>query len=210
MKIEKILSGLRQTQDTTKEASAPLTLVSPPAADKTASDAPRDALVGALSTALAAAPLSEKTASDKNAGPVADVMKVAEELAATEQEANIKHAQVMGAAFADSFVARLGQWQTKAAELLTTPAPAAPAAPAPASANTPPTYAKFAHENPGIIAQTQQLGYDQTKAALEKQANEAQVAGFNDAVNAIHKAASFEFIKGAHVMSQVLDTALKG
>lgn len=203
MKIEKILSGLRQTQDTTKEAAAaPLANVS---TDKTAAaaDAPRETLVGALNTALAAAPSNEKTANDKG-GPVADVMKVAEELAATEQEANIKHAQVMGAAFADAFVSRLGTWQTKAAELnAQAPTVHTPAAPV----VTP--FGKFAAENPAIVAQTQQLGYEQTKAALEKQSNEAYVAGHNDAVTAIHKTASLEFIKGAHTMSKVLDAAIR-
>lgn len=202
MKIEKILSGLRQTQDTTKEASA-LASTPAPVAEKTAGDTPRDALVGAMNAALAAAPAVVKTAGEKS-NPVADVMKVAEELAATEQEANIKHAQVMGAAFADAFVARLGRWETKAAEL-NAQAPNAPATPAAGS-----TFAKVAQENPGLIAQAQGLGYQQTKAALEKQANDAYVAGFNDTVELIHKTASVEFIKGAQVMSKVLDAALQG
>lgn len=201
MKIEKILSGLRQTQDTTKEASAS---ASAPASltEKSAGDTPRDALVGAMNAALAVAPsATEKIASEKS-DPVNDVMKVAAELAATEQEANIKHAQVMGAAFADAFVARLGQWETKAAAL-NAQAPAAPAAPTS-------TFAKVAQENPALITQAQTLGYQQTKAALDKQATDAYEAGFNDTVTLIHKTASVEFIKGAQVMGLVLDAATQG
>lgn len=198
MKIEKILSGLRQTQDTTKEASVAAAPAAAPAT-KVASESPRDSLLGAMNAALSAAPSSQKVANEKTS-PVADVMKVAEELAASEQEANIKHAQVMGAAFADAFVARLNVWNVKAAELNAQ----APQPPAAAS------YAKIAHEDPALVAQAQSLGYSQTKAALEKQAEDAYAAGFNDTVELIHKTASVEFIKGASVMSKVLDAALRG
>jgi len=190
MKIDKILSGIRQSQEATKEASD-ATVASAAPATKTA--APRDGLVGALSDALAAAPAT-KTASAKTS-PVDDVMKVAADMAATEQDAQVKQAQVMGAAFADAFVARLGQWQTKAAEL-NAQAPAVPAGT---------NYAKLAAENPGMVAQAQNMGYAETKAALEKQAADEQVRGYNDTVEAIYKTASFEFLKGAAVMSDVLD-----
>jgi hypothetical protein len=195
MKIDRILSGLRQTQDTTKEAAVSAVA---PSTEKVAAEAPRDALVSALNSALTAAPSAEKTASAK-ANPVADVMKVAEELAATEQEANIKHAQVMGAAFADAFVSRMGVWQAKAAELNQQPVVASPS-----------NFGKLAQENPALLTQAQNLGYQQTKAALDKQANDAYVAGFNDTVNAIHKTASDEFVKGAQVMNLVLNAAIQG
>lgn len=192
MKIDKILSGIRQSQETTKEASEQ---AAPPASlDKTA--APRDALVGALNTALS----TDKVASEKTS-PVTDVMKVAEEMAGIEHEVRIKEAQVMGAALADAFVARLGKWQTKAAELNATATPAPVAAPVPASTS----YGKVAAENPGLVNQAQQLGYDQTKAALEKQSDESYVQGFNDTVSKIHKTAAHEFLKGAAIMSHLLD-----
>jgi hypothetical protein len=188
MKIDKILSGIRQSQDTTKEASEHA--ASP--ASKTASSS--DALVGALNAALTAAP-AVKTASEASS-PVADVMKVAAEIAAVEQGAQVKQAQVMGAAFADAFVARLGVWQTKAAELNQS---------APAQAAAPTNFAKVASENPGLIAQAQNMGYAETKEALEKEAEAQRVQGFNDTTAAIHKTASIEFLKGAAVMSNVLD-----
>lgn len=180
MKIDRILSGLRQTQDTTKEAS----VASAPKAPT--HDSSRDALVGALNDALA----TDKVASEA-ASPVADVMKVAEELAGVEQDARIKEAQVMGAAFADAFVARLGVWQAKAAELNQ-------AEPAKLAADS------------EMLAQAQHLGYAQTKEALEEQAKVAYAQGYNDTVGAIHQAASNEFLKGAAVMSYVLDAVRQG
>lgn len=176
MKIDKILSGLRQTQEVTKEASASPVAVNAPAA---ASDSPRSALVNALNDALS----TEKVASEKSS-PVADVMKVAEELASAEHDARIKEAQVMGAAFADAFVARLNVWQTKAAELNQT--------------------------DPGLLSQAQHMGYAQTKEALEEQAKVAYNQGYNDTVQAIHGAATNEFMKGAAVMGLVLDAVSQG
>lgn len=196
MKIDKILSGIRQSQETTKEASE--NAVSSATTPKVASSS--DALVGALNTALAASSPSAKTASEKTS-PVADVMKVAEEIAAVEQDAQVKQAQVMGAAFADAFVARLGAWQTKAAELNQS----APTQPTPGQPAAPSNFAKMASENPGLIAQAQTMGYTETKAALDKEAEAQRIQGFNDTTAAIHKTASIEFLKGAAVMSNVLD-----
>jgi hypothetical protein len=184
MKIDKILSGLRQTQDTTKEASA----APVPAVKAAAADSPRDALVGALNDALT----SDKVASEKSS-PVSDVMKVAEEMAGIEHDARVKEAQVMGAAFADAFVARLGVWQSKAAEL-----------------NQSAQFGKVASADAGMLAQAQHMGYSQTKEALEQQAKVAYEQGYNDTVNAIHEAASGEFLKGAAVMSLVLDAVRQG
>lgn len=183
MKIDKILSGLRQTQETTKEASA-----APVPAVKAAADSPRDALVGALNDALT----TDKVASEKSS-PVADVMKVAEEMAGVEHDARVKEAQVMGAAFADAFVARLGVWQSKAAEL-----------------NQSSQFGKVASADAGMLAQAQHMGYAQTKEALEEQAKVAYNQGYNDTVNAIHEAASGEFLKGAAVMNLVLDAVRQG
>lgn len=195
MKIDKILSGIRQSQETSKEASDRSTSASAPVTKVAeTTTAPRDALVGALNEALS----TQKMASDARS-PVSDVMKVAEEMAGVEHDARVKEAQVMGAAFADAFVARLGQWQEKAASLNTQPVAAATS-----------TFDKLAYENPGLVAQASGLGYSQTKAALDKQADDAHAAGFNDTVVAIHKTASVEFLKGAAIMSNVLDAAIQG
>lgn len=185
MKIDKILSGLRQTQDTTKEASA--AAVSPAKSAATA-DAPRGALVDALNDALSTSKVAHETSN-----PVSDVMKIAEEMAGIEKDVRIKEAQVMGAAFADAFVARLGVWQAKAAEL-----------------NQSAEFGKVASADAGLLAQAQHMGYAQTKEALEEQAKLAYNQGYNDTVSAIHQAASDEFLKGAAVMGHVLDLVRQG
>lgn len=192
MKIDSILSGIRQSQETAKTASENAAAPSQASAKVAASS---NGLMDALNTALNAAPASVKTAGVAST-PVNDVMKVAEEIAATEQDAQVKQAQVMGAAFADAFVARLGAWQSKAAELNTQ-------MPSDALAGMP-SYGKFASENSGLVSQSQRVGYAQTQQALEKQANDAYVDGFNDTTTAIHKTASIEFLKGAAMMRNVL------
>ncbi len=191
MKIDSVLAGIRQSQniasaDGTKTASA-----SPgaPNAAPEAHAAPREALMSALNGALS----TEKVANDK-ANPVSDVMKIANDLAGVEQDARVKEAQVMGAAFADAFVARLGAWQKTAGELVQQGG----------SQNAAQPYAKLAQENPGLLQQAQGLGYADTRAQLEKQAQDAHAQGFNDTVQLIAKTASDEFIKGAAMMNNVL------
>lgn len=184
MKIDKILSGLRQTQDTTKEASAAPAVSAKPAVS---ADSPRGSLVDALNDALSTSKVANETAN-----PVSDVMKIAEEMAGLEQDVRVKEAQVMGAAFADAFVARLGVWQSKAAELNQS------------------EFGKVASADAGLLAQAQHMGYAQTKEALEEQAKLAYNQGYDDTVNAIHKVASEEFLKGAAVMGHVLDIVRQG
>jgi hypothetical protein len=197
MQIDKILSGIRQSQETTKEAS----VVTSTSTAGSEARAPRDALVSALNAALETP--SIKTASEASS-PVTDIMKVAEEMAGIEQEAQVKQAEVLGAAFADSFVARLGAWQEKAAQLNAQSGQPVQYQEYAQAAG----YGKFAAENPGLMGQAQNIGYTETKAALEKQANDAYVEGFNDTVDAIHKTASEEFLKGAAIMSNVLDAVM--
>lgn len=186
MKIERILAGIREAQSTEKKASETAPATS--SAEKTSSSSP--ALLSALNDALAGA---EKTASvATEASPVDDVMKVAADLARMEKEAAEKEARTLGTAFADAAVARLEEWNKAAAELMASqPAPAAP-------------FGKFASENPDLVKQAAQLGYEQAKAELEKQAAESYTQGYNDTVEQIHKVASAEFLKGAAATSDLL------
>lgn len=188
MKIEKILAGIRESQSAEKTASEKP--ASAPVSEKTA--APRAQLVSALNDALNASG-NEKVASEGN--PVSDVMKIASEVAATEKEAAIKEAQLLGAAFADAAVARLAEWNKTAAALPQ----------APAQTTAPAAFGKFASENPELVKQAHQMGYEQARAELEKRANDVYVQGYNDTVTKIHKTAAFEFYKAAAVTSQILD-----
>jgi hypothetical protein len=127
-------------------------------------------------------------------------MKVAEELASAEKEAAEKEARLLGAAFADAAVARLGEWNKVAAQMV---------ANIPAVADTS-DFGKFAQQNPELVKQAAQIGYDAAKADLEKQAEASYVQGYNDTVEAIHKTASLEFLKAAAVTAQIVQASVNG
>jgi hypothetical protein len=189
MQIDKILAGIRETQNTSKTAAEK-------PAEKTASTtAPHAALDKAMQDAVA---VTEKTAAEKQSpGPVDDVMKIASDLASAEKEAMVKEAQMLGAAWADAAISRINAWR----EATKTAAVEAPVA----TASQDPSFAKFAAENPELIKQAQELGYDVTRQGLEKMADDAYVSGYNDTVKNIHKTASVEFLKAASVTSKIIE-----
>jgi len=192
MKIDRILQGIRESQAAEKTASAPSAAI----VEKTASANP---LVAALHEALQPA---EKTASAAlERSPVDDVMKVAQELAGAEKEAATKEAQLLGTAFADAAVARLNEWNKTAATMVAG-SPVAQAIPGNAD------FGKFAEQNPELVKQAAQLGYEKATADLEKQAEDSYIQGYNDTVETIHKTASLEFMKAAAVTAQIIDASL--
>jgi len=195
MKIDRVLAGIRESQAAEKTANE---TPAAPVAAKTAST--QTALVSALNEALA--PKDTKVASAPEASPVDDVMKVAQELAGAEKEAAVKEAQLLGAAFADAAVARLGDWSKTAAAMnaVTAPAQALPVSP---SAD----FNKFAQQNPELVKQAAQIGYETAKADLEKQAEDSYVQGYNDTVETIHKTAALEFLKAAAVTAQIIEAS---
>lgn len=200
MKIDRILAGIRESQAAEKQASETPAPAATPAAEKTASN--QSALVNAMNEALSTT--TEKAASEKSpaaASPVDDVMKVAADMAGAEKEAALKEAQILGAAFADAAVARLSEWNKTAAAMLT----AAPAAVQAVPGNA--DFGKFAQQNPELVKQAAQMGYEKAKADLEKQAEDSYVQGYNDTVEAIHKTASLEFLKAASVTAQIVESA---
>jgi hypothetical protein len=191
MKIDRILAGIRESQAAEKQASEV------PAASVTE----KNSLVSAMKDALAS---TDKIASEKAvvASPVDDVMKVAQELADSEKEAAIKEAQLLGAAFADSAVARLGDWSKIAQQMVAT-APVAQ----PVQGTT--DFNKFAQQNPELVKQAAQLGYEKAKADLEKQAEDSYVQGYNDTIETIHKTAAIEFLKAASVTAQIIEASVR-
>lgn len=194
MKIDRILAGIRESQTAEKKASD---VSAPTPTEKTAST--HQALVTAMNDALSTAP-TEKVASETASSPVADVMKVAQEIASSEKEAAVKEAQLLGAAFADAAVARLGDWNKIASQMLSTPVQAVAG-----NAN----FGHFAANNSELVKQAAQLGYEQAKAELEKEAEDSYVQGYNDTVDTIHKTASLEFMKAAAVTAQIIKASLR-
>ena len=196
MKIDRILAGIRESQSAEKQAGE---TPAAPVAEKTAST--HLALVSALNEALTP---GEKVASETPASsPVNDVMKVAQEMAGAEKEAAVKEAQILGAAFADAAVARLGDWSKTAASMVS----AAPAQAVPVSASA--DFNKFAQANPELVKQAAQLGYEKAKQDLEKQAEDSYVQGYNDTVETIHKTAALEFLKAAAVTAQIIEASAR-
>jgi hypothetical protein len=195
MKIERILAGIRESQAAEKQASVtPVAVTSP---EKTAST--QSTLVAAVNDALA----STKVAAEAPvSSPVTDVMKVAQELQGSEKEAAVKEAQILGAAFADAAVARLKDWNKIASQMMVAGA-RVQAVPG----NT--DFGKFAEQNPELVKQAAQLGYDKAKADLEKQAEDSYIQGYNDTVEQIHKTASLEFLKAAAVTKQIIESSTR-
>ncbi len=183
MRLDKILENIKAA-DTASEKTAGVT-------ESVTAGVPRDALIAALNDAGT----STKVASAPQASPVDALMKIASDVAATEQEMAVKEAQLLGRAFADAVVARVGEWQSAAAQL-----------PATKTASAAEGFDKFAAENPDIIKQAAELVYTQTRAALEKFAADEYSRGYNDTLVEVQKLAAAEFAKASIVTRNILDS----
>ena len=187
MKIERILAGIKESQNPTPAA------VTEKTAAVKADASPREALLSALTNATT----TEKVASASAVGPVDDVMKVAAELVASEKDAAVKEAQLLGTAFMDAAIARLDVWQKTAAQMIQN-TPVQQAAPAAG-------FGKFASENGLLVKQAAELGYNQAKQELEKVAADEYNRGWNETVEAIYKTAADEFLKAAAITAEICE-----
>jgi len=158
MKLKDILSdlqgigssGMDKTAGVRKSAGAPASTA-------------KDELVAALNSATT----TEKTAAVRSE-PVTDrLVKVAEDLAASEGEALVKEAHLYGAAVADGFMSRVSQYEGAAGNTKI--------------ASTEETFEKFAEENPGITKQAVELGYHHGKLQVEHLKQAAFKQGYDDA-----------------------------
>jgi len=121
-------------------------------------------LVNALHKAVEG---NAKTASvatpDRDASAVDSLVKMASDLAGTEQQALAKEAHLYGAAVADGFVARLNQYDQSL--------DAAGVKTASASNEFVPSeeeFVKFAEENPELVQQAMNLGFTDTQAHVQQ------------------------------------------
>jgi hypothetical protein len=164
MKLKDILSdlqdvgpsGMDKTAEVQKEAGVPVSNA-------------KDELVAALNDATAA----QKTASAQGE-PVTDkLVKVAQDLAASEGEALVKEAHLYGTAVADGFMSRIGQYEEAAGNTKV--------------ASEEQTFDKFAEENPDITKQAVELGYHHGKLQIEQLKKEAFDKGYSDASTQINE-----------------------
>lgn len=196
--LAKITGGntAEKTASTAPAATSPATVPS-------SSDAAREVLASAIKEATMPEPAA-KTASQMP--PVEDLAKLAADVSTAEHEATTKEAMAYGAAVADGFVARLAQYQDAAAKVASqggVPQPTAKTASADGG------FDKFASENPGIVREAFDLGYEQTKAQLTKLSEAAYVQGFNTTVERIHKVATDTFVSGFSDTLKILEAGAR-
>lgn len=203
MKLQNLIASIRESQNTKTASEAPAAAAAAPVPQETK-------LAAALREAVTASTETTKAASAGS--PVADVMKVAAEIADGEKAAALKEAALLGAAYADAAIVRFAEWQKAASEL---PAVAAPvlgqkvAAVNSGAVQADTVFSKFAEENPIQARQALALGYAPTAGGLEKMAADSYVQGYNDQVSEIHKVASEEFLKGAALTSLIIEQSAK-
>jgi hypothetical protein len=177
LKMAEVLKSIQNvrpdgTEKNAAAAQAPAAQAQTAAAQKVA--AAKQALVGAVEAALT--PPAAKTAA--SAAPAASatdqLLKLANDLANAETEAELKIAQLLGAAVTDGFVARMGQHGAAAAQT------------------------KTAAETDAMVKEAMERGYADGLALAERiknasVGNEKTAAlqqGFNDTMAQIQKLAS--------------------
>lgn len=162
---------------------------------KTASDSRLSQALEAAISELNAG--SEKTASAPGgASPVDDITKIAARIATAEQEALKKEAELYGAALCDGFVTRMSQYER--AGVTKTASHSGPV--------NQQSFTKFASENPELVKQAMELGYRETKAQLEKVAQDAYAAGYQKTAEAIKTAAENCAVRGFNKAVKVLQS----
>lgn len=172
-------------------STAEKTAAAVPSTTPTVSTTPSNDIADRLKVALkeATAPDAQKTAATTS--PVQDLVKIASDLSATEHDALVKEANLYGAAVADGFMLRLAQYNTASSQVAAAqPTPTAKVAAADDS------FEKFASENPEMVKEAAQLGYDSTMLQLQKLSQDAYDAGWNNTVAHVHKLASDSFVAG--------------
>jgi hypothetical protein len=201
MKLSTVLASIKE-QEKTAEVQ-PQTPPSKPA-EKTAAAGPAstaEKLKAALKEATAgASPPAEKTAAAATS-PVEGLTKIANSVAAAEQDALVKEAQLYGAAVCDGFMVRLSQYN-EAAEKIAAQQPAPGRAPEKTAAAD--SFEKFAAENPELVKQAAELGYATTIAQIEKLAEVAWQKGHDEGTATIYKLAHDCFVSGYRDTGQLL------
>lgn len=158
----------------------------------------------ALKEATAEAEAPTKTAAQ--ASPLDQLTKLAASVVEDEHAATMKEAQLYGAAVCDGFMARLAQYDEAAQKHAATlpPVKVAAAVPATSAADD---FEKFASDNPEIVREAHDLGYEQTKSDLNKLAEAAWLYGHNGTVQWIHKTASDAFVAGFTDTARLIEAA---
>lgn len=168
MKLNDILSDLQNIGSSGVEKTAQHA----PVSGQTVNNA-RNELVQALDDAMS----MPKTAAVADETPVTDkVIKIASELADSENEALVKEAHFYGAALADSFMSRIGLYEQAAGNVKVA-----------STGDANQDFNKFAEENPELTKQAVELGYLQGKQQIEQLKQASFQQGYSDAAGQIQE-----------------------
>jgi len=173
-----------------------------------------DALRSALRSALSSGTTEKTAAVQQPEDAAGTLLKMAEDLTHAEEEALMKQAQIYGAAMCDGFMNRFGQYEKAAMEV----APAPKMASAPVYSQDPdldaiktaaadPGFHKFASENPELVKEAFDLGYQTEWGHLVKQANNEFEQGYNDTMTEIQKIAAQVYANGAITANELIRAA---
>jgi hypothetical protein len=174
-----------------------------------------DALRTALRSSLAVGQQEKTAAVAGMASPTGDLLKMAEDLTNAEEEAMMKQASIYGAAMCDGFMARYGQYENAAMEVAPVKTAAVQQPMYRQQDNTldtiktaaaDPSFQKFASENPDLVKEAFDLGYQQEMGNLVKTAEEDFQHGYNDTMQEVHKIASEVYKQGAYTINHVIRT----
>ncbi len=166
----------------------------------------------ALRAAVAEAPQQTKIASA--GGDASDhLLKMASDMANAEEQALTKQATMLGAAMCDGFMTRFAQFEEAAGNVSPSPQSMKTAAVQQHAdvglemikqAAADPAFEKFASENPDLVKEAFDMGYQQTMDGMVKQAEAEYEQGFNETMDTVHKVAAECYIKGETKVAHIL------
>lgn len=188
MKLSDALAKINGAAEKTASVAAPIA----------SSAGPSNDIAERLKVALKEATAPEPTKTAAQASPVDDLVKIAADLSRSEHDALVKEAQLYGAAVCDGFMARASQYNEAAAKL---------AGQSMDKTAADGSFEKFAAENPEMVKEAAQLGYDTASGQLEKIAQAAYDKGWNDTVVQIHKLASDSFVNGFKSIIEMIEAS---
>lgn len=197
MEIKHILADLHALDDGGVEKTA-----SDKNETRSKTSSARDQLMTALNDVLSDD--GEKTAAaPASASATGELVKMAASLASSEGDALVKEAHLYGAAVADGFMARLGQYESATQGMGSTKIASADGVP------TEEEFEKFAQENPDLTKQAMELGYHHGKQQIEELKKLAFAQGYQDAeaeINELSKTAAGRE-KLAHISNELTKEA---
>lgn len=185
-RLADVLGALNPTKtDSTGEKTAQVS--TPNTAPSTTLNEIKTALDSALSG-------QDKTAqvNAANNPTIQDVEKVAKDLVAADDARLQKEAEMWATVAANTFMERLAQFNTAAVKV------------AGSLEHTDMDFQKFASENPEMVKEAHDLGYQKTAMQLNALKQAAYERGVNAGIEAVHKAGSDTFIRGFTDISNIL------